>query len=286
MPAARIVYTEKFVETLLSTVTAWFHDYAEQYSNEDEQCRHVVAQKKYHSLQVADVIVQIGIKLSLDRKDLYLAKIIGLLHDVGRFEQFKRFRTLFDRNSVDHGRLGVASIEKSGILNVLSQDAQQLLIKPILYHNQARIPKEATRKILLLSRLIRDADKVDIFRFVCDRMHKHSLVDQKIFDENFLDSNVHASKPVLQALMEGRIVAIDDVRSQADLQLMRASWLYDVNFKPTLAIIREYNYLKTIRSALPPSKAIDYIFDKIEDHIEEHLRDCQSGEHLQDSITP
>jgi len=47
------------------------------------------------------------------------------------------------------------------------------------------------------------------------------------------------------------------------IKLLQAGWVYDINFKPTLYIIRERRYLEMIREALPESPEINEIFDSI-----------------------
>ena len=44
--------------------------------------------------------------LNLEKEDIKLAELIGLLHDIGRFEQLKRFNTFVDKKSINHGEFG------------------------------------------------------------------------------------------------------------------------------------------------------------------------------------
>ena len=48
---------------------------------------------------------------------MVLAEIMALFHDIGRFEQYKQYRTFSDYRSEDHAALGVKVIKANRILN-------------------------------------------------------------------------------------------------------------------------------------------------------------------------
>ena len=45
------------------------------------------------------------------------AWLLGLLHDIGRFEQVKRYNTFNDSQSVDHAELGADILFKEGLID-------------------------------------------------------------------------------------------------------------------------------------------------------------------------
>ena len=46
--------------------------------------------KYHHSYRVRDNMILLAKNLNLPPEDIKLASVIGLLHDIGRFEQYKR----------------------------------------------------------------------------------------------------------------------------------------------------------------------------------------------------
>ena len=72
--------------------------------------------KYYHSYRVMDNMVTIAKGMNLEIKDINLAKCIGLLHDIARFEQFKRYKSFNDIN-MDHGDYGVEIIKDNAFSN-------------------------------------------------------------------------------------------------------------------------------------------------------------------------
>lgn len=56
--------------------------------------------KYAHSLRVAALSERIAQSLSMEKEDIDLAWLIGILHDIGRFEQLRRYQTFFDYRSM------------------------------------------------------------------------------------------------------------------------------------------------------------------------------------------
>jgi hypothetical protein len=90
------------------------------------------------------------------------------LHDTGRFEQYARYKTFVDSQSVDHAVLGVGILEKNEILCSLDEPTQDFILRTIRYHNRAILPREETETCLFFTKLLRDADKLDILKVVTD----------------------------------------------------------------------------------------------------------------------
>ena len=77
-----------------------------------------------HSYRVMEISAKIAKSLNLEEEQVKLATLIGLLHDIARFEQFKRYRTYKDVDSIDHGDYGVKILqENNNMLNFGSLDS-------------------------------------------------------------------------------------------------------------------------------------------------------------------
>ena len=75
-------------------------------NNYDAENPHIF-RKIGHSIRVMEISREIAKSLNLTEEQVDLATLIGLLHDIARFEQMKRYGTFKDKLSVDHGDLGV-----------------------------------------------------------------------------------------------------------------------------------------------------------------------------------
>lgn len=93
-----------------------FADYAAHYNAADAK----VKLKIDHTYRVAALCARIAQSLALPPEDVDLAWLSGLLHDVGRFEQLRRYNTFIDAQSVSHAALSVAVLFDEGRIPGLS----------------------------------------------------------------------------------------------------------------------------------------------------------------------
>ena len=89
-----------------------FKQYISNYNPEDEK----IKLKITHIERVAEISKDIAESLNLSKEDIKLAELIGLLHDIGRFEQAKRYNTFVDKDSINHGEYGVKILFEDGLI--------------------------------------------------------------------------------------------------------------------------------------------------------------------------
>lgn len=124
-----------------------------------------IEKKEEHSLRVVEKSTIIANYLKLNDEDRLLAELIGLLHDIGRFEQVRRYNTFSDQKSgVNHGELGAEILFKDGLIRrfIAEDKYDEIIRKAIVNHNRTYIDKDLTERELLFAKIIRDADKADI----------------------------------------------------------------------------------------------------------------------------
>ena len=79
-----------------------FDAYLDQFDRTDEKIR----LKIVHTDGVVRYMTEICRRMNLPEEDCRLAELIALLHDIGRFEQLKRYDS-FERDTMDHAAYGV-----------------------------------------------------------------------------------------------------------------------------------------------------------------------------------
>jgi hypothetical protein len=254
----RIVLDRKEVDDLKE----WFADYVLTFRSDDADVQQNIDLKVGHTKRVYSEIIKIGTQIGLTESELNLAETIGLFHDVGRFEQYARYRTFMDRLSEDHAELGIKVLEKHEVLDKIDTGTVDLIKCTIRSHNKPSLPVDKSETCLFFTKLLRDADKLDIWRTVIGYYYKKSgkRNDSLILD---LPDSPGISEDVYQDLMNNRIVNLKNVKNLNDLKLLQTGWIYDINFAPTLAYIKKHRYLEKIRDVLPESEEIRAIFDKI-----------------------
>lgn len=241
----------------------WFESYIETFKSDDADLRQNVELKEKHTKRVCEEILYIGKELKLTNQNLHLAEITALFHDIGRFEQYKDYRTFSDQKSVNHAGLGVKVLREKGVLNKFDKPTEKLILKVILYHNRAVLPPKEAKICLFFSKLLRDADKLDIWRVVIDYYYRKNRKRSNAIELGLPDTP-GISDDVYKDLMEKRIVNFKHLKNLNDFKLLQVGWIYDINFKPTFRRIKERDYLKMIYNVLPESQRIKDIFDMVQ----------------------
>ncbi|MDY6911219.1 MAG: HD domain-containing protein, partial [Chloroflexota bacterium] len=152
----------------LHELKIWFSDYVSAFKTGEADFQQNIILKEFHSYRVCHEILYIGESLGLKEEYLRLAESIALLHDIGRFEQYARHQTFADHLSVNHAEFGVAILRENKVLKEIDEAEQDLILRAIAYHNRANLPSDETDRCLFFSKLLRDADKLDIWQVFID----------------------------------------------------------------------------------------------------------------------
>ncbi|MBN2612455.1 MAG: HD domain-containing protein [Bacteroidales bacterium] len=240
----------------------WFSTYVKSFYNNDPEIQQNIVLKEEHTRRVCNEIVAIGSGLKLNHNELQLAEMIALLHDIGRFEQFSRYRTFADSKSENHAELGVKIIEKENILKPFNPEVQKVIMLSVKYHNLPSLPAQLTGPYLFYARLVRDADKLDIWKVVTDYYYRKDKKRNGAIELDLPDTP-EFSNNIIQDLYSKKIINIKDVKTLNDFKLLQIGWIFDINFRPTFDCIKKRRYLEKIRGVLPESDTIDGILNDI-----------------------
>jgi len=243
-----------------------FSRYGRFFYSSDPLIQQAIVLKEDHSWRVCKEILNIGRELNLGHNDLRLAEVMALFHDIGRFEQFTRYRTFVDRKSENHGELGVKVLREEKILAALDEETRELILKTISYHNRLNVPEDESPVCLYFSKLLRDADKLDIFDLLSTYYYINSEERSSAVELDLPDTPT-VSDEIMTRLCDGKMIAIQQLRSLNDFKLLQMAWIYDINFQPTFQMIQERDYLQKIRNTLPASDEIDQIYYRLLCHL-------------------
>ncbi|BBO85805.1 metal-dependent phosphohydrolase [Desulfosarcina ovata subsp. sediminis] len=240
------------LDSLLSNLKKWFDAYICRFDGDDAELRKNIDLKADHTRHVCENIKDIANSLSLARshQDLIIAETAALLHDIGRFEQYQRYRTFADQKSEDHAALGVRIIRENRLLGGFDPESADVILQAVACHNRLALPRQAGARSLLILKLLRDADKVDIWRVVTDYYRNTSDSRNKAVELDLPDSDEY-SEAVCQSLLRGELVRMTDLRTLNDFKLLQIGWIYDINFRRTFELVKENKYLEAIHDQLP-----------------------------------
>ncbi len=236
----------------------FFDDYVKKYDMSVEE----IDYKYHHSYRVMENMITIAKKLNLNDKDIELAKCIGILHDIGRFEQFSEYHTFKDIQ-MDHGNYGEEVIKRKDILKHFDIDKEdyEVVYTAIRNHNKYSIENNLTERELLFSKMIRDADKLDII-YVIGNPKMRDFIHED-------DSEI--SENITKAFYNNTQIKYEDIKTHSDRLLVYLSYPYDINFDITLKIIKENKYYEKIYNGLKYKDKYTRYFEHINKYIEERV---------------
>ncbi len=225
------------MENLLVEMQQWVRQYIKRFYTEDVDIQENIIRKEEHTDYVVKISGELAKYLNLNEHDILLAKMIGLFHDIGRFHQYTVYRTFNDRISVNHGLYGLSIIEDLPLLKRLDQEDLQVFKFAIANHNAINIDEGGNEREVFFARIIRDADKLDIYR----------VLEPLIMP----DDGSEYSPIFVRGFLKGEQCDFAQMKTTADRKLVRLLWMYNINFSWTMQKLIERKYADGIIKNLP-----------------------------------
>jgi len=249
----------------------WFDRYVAASHRESPGLADWIRLKDEHTRRVVDNISAIGRSLALPDGDLLLARSVALLHDVGRFAQIGRYGTFNDRRSEDHAALGVRVLDGAGVLAALPRGEAELIAAAVGLHNRRDLPEGLDRRVLLMARLIQDADKLDILALFT-RLHSGEDGEFGAVLDAHLPDTPGFTAALVEDVLAGRLGAYRDVHNRNDRKLLHLSWVFDIHFDHTLAMIKEGGFVEKTVGVLPEAPEVRAVHRLVKAFVDARLR--------------
>lgn len=292
-----------------------FAEYVRNYDPSDEK----IKLKIDHTYRVAGLCQRIAESLGLSEPDVDIAWLLGMLHDIGRFEQIRRFGTFNDVQSVDHAEFGADLLFKEGLIRKFAEgyyeecelassgneeagqaysrqkDCQKdckedckedcdegklnseqvkcnegklagLLELAIRQHNKYRVKEGLTDKELMFCNILRDADKVDIFKVNAD------IPMEIIYDVTTEElKNGVITKAVLESFYKKETVLKSVRRSAVDHIVGHISLLFELVYKESYRQAKEQGYVYKLLDFKSDVPEVNAEFDDMRKYVDEFL---------------
>ncbi len=236
-----------------------FKSYTDSFFGSDEYQNRNYKIKQEHTKRVSKNILEICSSIKFTEYEKNIAETIALYHDIGRFIQFQKYRTFSDSKSENHALLGINVLKNEKIID--KSKFKRSILSAISVHNLKNIPGNLKDKDLLYSKLIRDADKLDIFH-VLTNYYKNNKKNNPALDLDLIE-NTEYSQKVLDDFFANKCIDTTNLKGTLDFKLLQLSWIYDINFEHTLHIIKNNNYIEKIVSILPENPQKGQIYSHI-----------------------
>lgn len=205
-----------------------FQEYLKNFDQKNKK----IALKIRHSYEVARLAEELAKKLYFTKEEIILAKIIGLLHDIGRFEQVTRTDSFSDTTSCDHADIAIDYLFKKNmhIVDFIPDRFYDDIIRnAIYYHNKLEIPSGKCPIITKFMKLIRDVDRIGIF-------YVEAVELSPIFDTNITEE-------VLRDFRKEKLISRELVHTESDSTLCLLAFLFDFSYEESFDLLVETDYL-------------------------------------------
>jgi putative nucleotidyltransferase with HDIG domain len=250
----------------------WFSEFVKSFYSTNEEDQKNIFLKEEHTFNVCKNMIEITRELGLNDKDMLVAEVIALFHDIGRFPQYAKYKTFRDRKSVNHGFLGAETLIQEKILKDLPVDELELIVKAVRFHNAFSVPKSERKDIAFFIKLIKDADKLDIWRVFLEYYDATEEERASAVGLGLQDTTGY-SEEILSCILRGKMAMLSQIKSLNDFKLMHLSWVYDLNYKPSFRLLSERAYIDKIISHLPHDKGVQKASSVLKEYVREKVEE-------------
>ena len=247
-----------------------FNSYVDEYDTSDDMIR----LKSVHTLKVASNCEEIGRSLNLSEEEVDLCWLIGMCHDIARFRQYTEYRTFNDRESIDHAVTGCEILFDEGLIDrfvdgkCVTGHELTLVDKAIRYHSLYKLPDDLTEEELMYCNIIRDADKVDIFRVSVEEPINGIYSSTR---EELLNSEI--TPEVLEAFYEHHAVLRNLRKNMLDVKVGHVSLAFELVYDRSKELAVTQGYIFRIIEADYTKEATLKQVAEIQSELKKYLSD-------------
>jgi HD superfamily phosphodiesterase len=253
----------------LQGLSSFFDSYTQQFLLHYPQLFENLSLKIRHSQKVRENIRFLSQKEKLSKGSSNIAEAIALFHDIGRFKQYTQYNTFSDENSVDHGHLGVSVLKEENVLKKITETSKQIIYKGVEFHNKKELPADVDEDSLFFIKLIKDADKLDIYRIVTEHYLSGNQNKKLTLD---LDQSDAYNPICIEQIRQHKIIDKHSLTTVTDFKLLQVSWVFELYFSASFSVLKKHQYIEKIFSTLPDDGNISCIKAEIKSYLQNHKK--------------
>ena len=221
-----------------------------------------INRKFYHSYRVMDFCMLLAKYNNFNDEDTNIAMLVGLLHDYSRFEQWTKYKTYSDIKSIDHGDLAVKRLfnDNEIIDYCTNKEYYDEIYDAIKYHNKYDYPETLSKHNKLLCKIVRDADKLDIFYLLG--------INKDLINEDYC----LISDKIREDFYNNKLIKHTDINNESDDVILKLAMVFDLNFKYSFEYLNKYKLIDKIYENIKNKNKFKPYFEYINKYIEERIR--------------
>jgi hypothetical protein len=117
--------------------------------------------------------------------------------------------------------------------------------------------------------LIRDADKLDIWRVFAGIYHQEREPESAVVQH--LPDLPTWEDGIVRAIVDKRMANVKDMKSLNDFKLLQLSWVFDLNFPEAFLMAKGRGDLAAIARSLPDERTLRHAVGIISDWLDEQV---------------
>ena len=210
--------------------------------------------KFHHTYRVMEYAKEISESINYKDKDTVM--LGALLHDIGRFEQYKTYLTYEDSKSVDHGYFGYDILIKDNLIDkFVDEKDKETVLNVVKYHNKYNIDNLKDNDYLITS-IIRDADKLDI------------IIE---LNNEIKDNKLELKKEIVEQLKKQEMCSNKLMSNDIDYVLRSIGFIFDLNHKYSFKLLKEKHIIENKFKLLETYINIDDEYLELKNNILEYI---------------
>lgn len=230
-------------------------------SGHDETDYHI-GLKLDHSLRVFDNARSIVNAEDLNRCEAETALLGAIYHDIGRFPQFARYKTYKDGDSINHGRQGVLTLRELDMASRYPAFDWRMIRATVGMHNVKSIRMQLPQPLDKAIRVVRDADKLDIFNVIVSHMDGTDELHSTVTHGTCNDPDKYSSA-VYEAAMNKDDGDYTLIKFTNDFKILILGWAFHLNFRASRTALLEGGHLEALFDSLPDDSKIMCFKEKV-----------------------
>ena len=249
-----------------------FKEYTDNYNSAETK----IKLKIDHTYRVASICDKISENIGLSQEDKDIAWLVGMLHDIGRFEQVRRYNTFSDAVSIDHAQFGADLLFKENLKNLFFNESHSddkdyeetlnIIETAIRNHSAYRIEDGLNDRYKMFCNIIRDADKIDILRV------NATLPVEEIYNVTTEElKNSKVTPEVINAFYEHHAVLRSLKKAPVDNIVGHISLTYELVYDVSYVILHQQGYIYKLMDFKSENSETIENFEKIKTHMSEYI---------------
>jgi 5'-deoxynucleotidase YfbR-like HD superfamily hydrolase len=252
-------------DTILKECNLAFEEFFQALIIDFPENQHQIEEIRGHSLRVVSTSMVMADVLLQTEEEKRIAIINAMFHDFGKASLLsKNMEPLVIQR--EHATISSKIIQQLDFFQSLSAEEQLIIIRSVENHNQIKLPKLDNDQQMMFAKLLRDADKLDVFdasfRYFKERYTIQPLISRE------LNNNIEVSDKILKSIWAGKPAAYEDMKSMNDYKLVLISMVFDLNYKYTFRVMSEKQYIQKIYETLPKRDSIIEVYRHIKLFVE------------------